>query len=114
MRAWGRCIAAVALDSDAAAELAQVPRAPPRAGCSGVGPIAVVRPGADAARAGGAGGQVEARDGLIASLLTGEKAPREGEGEATAPKEEDALHGPATQVARRRAPAAPPPRALRG
>jgi hypothetical protein len=73
---------------------------------------------------GGRGGQVEARDGLIASLLTGEKAPREGEGEATAPregegeatapKEEDALHGPATQVARRRAPAAPPPRALRG
>lgn len=76
-----------------------------------------MRPGADAARAGGAGWQVEARDGLIASLLTGGKAPREGEGEATAPREEDELHCPATQVAPpqrpRRAPAARAP-ALRG
>ena len=54
---------------------------------------------------------------LIASLLTGGKAPREGEGEATAPREEDELHCPATQVAPpqrpRRAPAARAP-ALRG
>ena len=66
---------------------------------------------------GGRGWQVEARDGLIASLLTGGKAPREGEGEATAPREEDELHCPATQVAPpprpRRAPAARAP-ALRG